>query len=79
MKKSAFVFKNPVKKDRLSAEQTQQTQQAQQIQPTDQQYQRQELDPKLKSWMSKNPWFGNNGDLVMTRGAQAIHEQFVAE
>ena len=28
--------------------------------------------------MSKNPWFGNNGDLVMTRGAQAIHEQLVA-
>ena len=57
-----------------AAEQTQQTQQVQQPQ----QYQRQELDPKLKSWMSKNPWFGNNGDLVMTRGAQAIHEQLVA-
>ena len=37
-----------------------------------------QYDPKLVNWMGKNPWFGNNGDLVMTRGAQAIHEQLVA-
>lgn len=44
-----------------------------------QQPQRQpEYDQKLVNWMGKNPWFGNNGDLVMTRGAQAIHEQLVA-
>lgn len=44
-----------------------------------QQPQRQpEYDQKLVNWMGKNPWFGNNGDIVMTRGAQAIHEQLVA-
>ena len=37
-----------------------------------------QLDRKLTSWMEKNPWFGDGGDLVMTRGAQAIHEQIVA-
>ena len=36
-----------------------------------------QLDRKLTSWMDKNPWFGDGGDLVMTRGAQAIHEQIV--
>jgi hypothetical protein len=40
--------------------------------------QQQELDPKLKSWIGKNPWFGEENDLIMTRGAQAIHEQIVA-
>ena len=34
-------------------------------------------DPKLKSWLSKNSWFGP--DRVMTRGAQAVHEQLVLE
>ena len=34
-------------------------------------------DIKLQSWLSKNEWF--NADRVMTRGAQAIHEQLVLE
>ena len=34
-------------------------------------------DPKLESWLDKNSWFGN--DRVMTRAAQAIHEQLVLE
>jgi hypothetical protein len=34
-------------------------------------------DPKLKGWLSKNNWFGS--DRVMTRGAQAIHEQLVLD
>lgn len=35
-----------------------------------------DLDPKLRSWMSKNDqWF--NKDMVMTRGVQAIHEALV--
>jgi len=34
-------------------------------------------DPKLKEWLSKNSWFGP--DRVMTRGAQAVHEQLVLE
>ncbi len=50
----------------------------QQPQPRPQQpQQQQQLDPKLVSWMGKNDsWF--NKDLVMTRGAQAIHETLVA-
>jgi len=38
--------------------------------------QRQEIDPKLQGWLDKNTWFGQ--DMVMTKGAQAIHEQVVA-
>ncbi len=37
---------------------------------------KQELDPKLQSWLNKNTWFGQ--DMVMSRGAQAIHEQIVS-
>jgi hypothetical protein len=36
---------------------------------------KQEIDPKLQGWLDKNTWFGQ--DMVMTRGAQAIHEQIV--
>lgn len=39
--------------------------------------QSQDLDPKLQGWLDKNTWFGR--DMVMTRGAQAIHEQVVSE
>jgi hypothetical protein len=38
--------------------------------------QKQKLDPKLQNWLDVNSWFGT--DMVMTRGAQAIHEQLVA-
>jgi hypothetical protein len=38
--------------------------------------QKQKLDPKLQNWLDGNSWFGT--DMVMTRGAQAIHEQLVA-
>jgi len=34
-------------------------------------------DAKLESWLDKNSWFGT--DRVMTRAAQAIHEQLVLE
>ena len=37
----------------------------------------QRADPKLESWLSKNDWFGQ--DRLMTRAAQAIHEQLVLE
>ena len=39
--------------------------------------QQQAPDPKLQSWLSKNEWFGQ--DRLMTRAAQAIHEQLVLE
>ena len=34
-------------------------------------------DPKLEGWLEKNSWFGS--DRIMTRAAQAIHEQLVLE
>jgi len=37
----------------------------------------QELDPKLKDWMSKNPWFDN--DDALTGAARAIHMRIVGE
>jgi len=60
---------------RTQAQQQQQQQQQQQVQQP--QRQAQPEDPKLKSWLSKNSWFGP--DKVMTRGAQAVHEQLVLE
>ena len=57
-----------------SAQPTQQPQQ----QPVQQQPKSNPADDiKLQSWLSKNEWF--NADRVMTRGAQAIHEQLVLE
>ena len=51
-------------------------QQAQQKQATRLAPREQDLDPKLRSWMSKNEsWF--NKDAVMTGGVKAIHEQLV--
>ena len=34
-------------------------------------------DPKLEGWLGKNNWFGS--DRIMTRAAQAIHEELVLE
>ena len=44
--------------------------------PPQQQQQPQRV-PKLERWMEKNQWFGS--DRIMTRAAQAIHEQLVLE
>ena len=59
-----------------------QAQQAQQQPAPQQQYQPQpqqapQRDPKLERWLEKNKWFGS--DRLMTRAAQAIHEQLVLE
>mgnify|MGYP003118168301 CR=1 FL=1 len=56
---------------KLRTEQTPTTQNQERQTP-----QKQELDPKLQSWLDKNTWFGQ--DMVMTRGAQAIHEEVVS-
>ena len=53
----------------------QQQQQQQQQQPQPQPQQRQ--DPRLEKWLSNNDWFGK--DRILTRAAQAIHEQLVLE
>jgi len=71
-----------IEKERLRIQKNRQERQAaqpvqQQVQQPQQPQQPQELDPKLKSWMSKNSWFGT--DMFMTRGATAIHEQLVAQ
>jgi len=51
--------------------------QNQETQPQARQTQeKQDLDPKLQAWLGKNTWFGQ--DMVMSRGAQAIHEQIVS-
>lgn len=67
---------------KIRSEQTQtQNQSQQQEEPKQPQArqvtQSQDLDPKLQGWLDKNTWFGR--DMVMTRGAQAIHEQVVSE
>ena len=72
-------------KARLAREQKAAQAQAQQVQQQpvpQQQYQPQQQqapqrDPKLERWMEKNQWFGS--DRLMTRAAQAIHEQLVLE
>ena len=51
--------------------------QSQEVQPqTRQTPKKQEIDPKLQNWLDKNTWFGQ--DMVMSRGAQAIHEHIVS-
>lgn len=69
-------------KARLVREQKAAEAQAQQQPTPQQQYQPQQQqapqrDPKLEKWLEKNSWFGS--DRIMTRAAQAIHEQLVLE
>jgi len=72
-----------IERERLRVQKVRQEQAAQQPQeqqaqmPQRQQAPKQEdLDPKLQTWLGKNDsWFGK--DMVMTRGAQAIHETLV--
>jgi len=62
--------------DRQRTEVEQQPAQTQQ-QTAPQQQAPAQRDAKLESWLDKNSWFGT--DRVMTRAAQAIHEQLVLE
>jgi len=57
--------------------QEQQPAQVQQQQAPPQRQAPVQRDPKLESWLDKNGWFGT--DRIMTRAAQAIHEQLVLE
>jgi hypothetical protein len=41
--------------------------------------QRAQPDTKLEAWMDKNPWFGPQGDKIMSATARAIHEVLVGE
>ena len=60
-------------KAKLAQQQDSQTRQD----DSQQQAPQRQSDPKLKRWLSKNQWFGQ--DRIMTRAAQAIHEQLVLE
>jgi len=60
-----------------AAQVQQQQRQAQAQQPQQAPANQAQEDPKLKQWLSKNEWFGK--DRVLTRAAQAIHEQLVLE
>jgi len=79
------VAKEKVRVQKIQLQRQQQAaQQAAQQQPQRQQQQQpvrqappQQRDPKLDSWLEKNSWFGS--DRVMTRAAQAIHEELVLE
>lgn len=71
-----------IERERLRVQKVRQEQAVQQPQEQPQIPQRQQvpaqedLDPKLQNWLGKNDgWFGK--DMVMTRGAQAIHETLV--
>ncbi len=71
-----------VEKERLRVQKARSDQQAeaqQQEQVVQQQTPQrpQQLDPKLKSWISKNPWFET--DRALRGAAEGIHEQIVAE
>ena len=72
------VRSQKAKIERQQAEQKQVQEQPQQAPPAQQpQAQEQPRDPKLEKWLEKNSWFGQ--DRIMTRAAQAIHEQLVLE
>ena len=61
--------------EQMAQQQQQQAQQAPPRQPAPQTPP--PRDPKLEGWLEKNSWFGS--DRIMTRAAQAIHEQLVLE
>ena len=77
------IAQERVRVQKLKMERQQEATQAQQAQqqqdPPQQQVPQQQAvsDPKLEKWLSKNQWFGS--DRLMTRAAQAIHEQLVLE
>ena len=77
------IAQERVRVQKVKMERQQEAAQAQQAQqqsaPPQQQVPQQQAvsDPKLEKWLGKNQWFGS--DRLMTRAAQAIHEQLVLE
>jgi len=75
-----LISRLAIEKERVRVQKARAEQQVEQPVPQEPQRQQvprvQDLDQKLQSWLGKNDsWF--NKDMVMTRGAQAIHEQLV--
>ena len=69
------IEKERLRIQKIRAEEQVEEEPKQEIPQRQQPVQEQELDPKLQSWMSNNPWFGT--DMVMSEGARAIHTQLV--
>jgi len=73
-----------IEKERLRiqkhrSERQMEAEQAQTAQPRQQAPQQpRQLDRKLTSWMEKNPWFGDDGDRIMTASAKVIHEDIIS-
>lgn len=76
-KEKVRVQKINLQRQQASAKQASQTPQQPPPQQARAQQAPQARDPKLEGWLEKNSWFGN--DRIMTRAAQAIHEQLVLE
>ena len=78
---NAALAQVAIEKERLRIQKARSEQQAQvqeeQPQQPIQPQRPQELDPKLKDWMSRNPWFDN--DDALTGAARAIHMRIVGE
>ena len=78
---NAALAQVAIEKERLRIQKARSEQQAQvqeeQPQQPIQPQRPQELDPKLKDWMSRNPWFDN--DDALTGAARAIHNRIVGE
>jgi len=77
-----LIARLAIEKERVRVQRVRQEQASQEVSTEPEQPKRQapprieDLDKKLQVWLGKNDsWF--NKDMVMTRGAQAIHEQLV--
>jgi hypothetical protein len=69
--------KGQLERQKQQQQQQQKIAQARQTQQAPVQQEAPPRDPKLDSWLGKNNWFGS--DRIMTRAAQAIHEELVLE
>jgi len=48
------------------------------VQTTPQAQQTQQMDPKVASWVSRNPWFVDQNKIAMRKYAEGIHEELAA-
>ena len=76
-KERVRVQKAKLARDQQAQQARSEAAQRQQQMPQQQQAPQRAPDPKLENWLSKNQWSGQ--DRLMTRAAQAIHEQLVLE
>jgi len=48
------------------------------VQTTPQAQQTQQMDPKVASWVSRNPWFVDQNKIAMRKYAEGVHEELAA-